>query len=313
MRKLFLVCFLFISFSAKAQEINLEELIKKAEKSVINYVQTFKNLSADEKKDFKYYKKDGNIDESRIIKSTLIIYQPENSRATYEFRNPLEYNSKSVAKSDEKIGDFFEKLAKAKNDSKILNQIRSESERYDGFFKSYGVTLNPVTPLFELRPFFEFKIIGKDKIEGREVFIVEYVQTKPTLLYKVNATNEELKQEPRGTGFNGLIPNKFRPTNPRMSGKLWLDANTGQIWRNQFKIVINPAILNHSVDFQENDYQYQSSQFGILVPKSARNLNYKIEGDSDKNLRAFKYADRYFEYSNFASVASEIKKYEVGK
>lgn len=313
MKKIVLIfLILLISNAIYAQENEINLLFNKAAKSVVKYVATFKNLSAEEKKDFKYYKKDGSIDESRIIKSTLIIYQPENSQATYEFRNPLEFNGKSVAKSDEKIGDFFEKLVKVKTDNKILNKIRDESEQYDGYFRSYGVTLNPITPFFALAPFFEFKVVSREKIEGREVIVIQYVQTKPTLLYKVNATEEEKKAESI-IEFNGLISNKFRPTNPRMSGKIWLDAETGQVWRNNFKISINPTALSHAVEFQENDYQYQSSPFGILVPKSARNISYKIEGDSDKNLKAYKLADRFFEYSNFESVAAEIKKYEVVK
>lgn len=309
-------CFIFallFSITITAQEINLEELISKSEKSIIRYSEVFKNLSADEIKTNKYFKKDGTLDETRIVKSMFIVYQSPRNNNVSEFRNPIEFNGKNVARSDEKIGNFFEKLAKADSDKEEYKKIREESDRFDGRGKSWGVTLVQSNPFHKLREFFEFKSIGEEIIEGRKSIIIEYNQTKPTLLIKVNPSDEDRKTEPKGTEYNTPLSGVFRPTNPRIRGKVWLDAETGQIWRNEFKVFINPATLSQPVAVVEVLYQYQSSKFGILVPKIFRFVNYEIRGKNDLDLKVTKFADRSFEYLNFAEINSEIKNYEVGK
>lgn len=309
----FLFLVLILSTCIKAQDVELTELIAKAEKASTNYTLTFKNLSADELKTFVYFKNDGKIDETRIVKSTFIVYQSPRTTKIDEYRNPLEFNGKNVSLTDEKISDFFEKLAKSNSDSKEHDKLRSEGNRYDGKFRSWGMTLLQITPFFRLRPFFDFKIIGQEIIEGRKVVKIEYSQIKPTLFYKVNPTNEELIREPDGWRFDTMISDELRPTNPNMKGEIWLDAETAQIWKNSFKIEIKPDKLSKPVLTSEYSYEYQPSKFGIMIPKIFHTVSYRIQGKNDNSLKATKIADRKFEYSNYTQIDSEIKKYEVGK
>lgn len=295
-----------------AQNVELEQLIAKADKARTQYTEKFKNLSAEELKTNKYYKKDGALDETRIIKSLFIVYQSPRDGRTDEFRNVIEYNGKNVMRSDEKIADFFEKLAQADSDKKEYVKLREESNRFDGKVHSWGMTLWQESPFGALRPYFDIKIIGREKIEGRETIVLEYSQIKPTTLIMANPTEEENKLS-NGRQYNTFLPDGFRPTNPRMSGKIWLDAETAQIWRNEFKITLYPASLSKGVVTTEIFYQYQSSKFGILVPQSFRFVGYKLEGKDDKTLKVTKSSDRLFEYSNYTEIDTEIKKYEVGK
>lgn len=309
----FLLIFLILSVSSKAQEINLEELINKAEKATTQYTLTFKNLSADELKTFVYFKNDGKIDETRIVKSNFIVYQSPRTNKIDEYRNPLEFNGKNVSLTDEKISDFFEKLAKSSSDSKEHDKLRSEGNRYDGKFRSWGMTLLQINPFYRLKSFFNFSIIGFETISERKVVKIQYSQNKPTLFYKVNPTNEELNTEPIGWRFDTMISDDLRPTNPNMKGEIWLDAESGQIWKNSFKIEIKPEKISKPVLTSEYSYEYQPSKFGILIPKIFQTISYRIQGKNDSTLKATKIADRKFEYSNFTQIDSEIKKYEVGK
>lgn len=295
-----------------AQNVELEQLLANAHRAKTQYTEKFKNLSAEELKTNKYYRKDGSLDETRVIKSLFIVYQSPRDGRIDEFRNVTEYNGKNVSRSDEKITDFFEKLAKVKSEAKEIEKLREESNRFDGRVHSWGMTLDQETPFGRLRPYFDIKIIGQEKIEGRERIVLEYSQIKPTTLIMANPTDEENKLS-NGRQYNTFLPDNFRPTNPRMSGKIWLDAETAQIWRNEFKITLYPASLNKGVVTTEIFYQYQPSKFGILVPQSFRFVGYKLEGKDDRTLRVTKSSDRLFEYSNFAEINTEIKKYEVGK
>lgn len=313
MKKIVFLFLILLFFSAsEAQEVNLNELITKAEVATIQYTIAFKNLSADELKTFVYYKNDGRIDETRVIKSTFIVYQSPRNKRIDEYRNLLEYNGKNVALNDEKLADFFEKLAKANSDEKERDKLRTESNRYDGQFRSWGMTLSQITPFFRLRPFFDFKIVGEEMIDGRKVIKIRYLQNKQTLLYKVSPTKEELKAEPDGWRFDTLISDEFRPTNPVMNGEICLDAETGQIWKNSFKIEVNPAKLSKPVLSSEYVYEYQPSKFGVLIPKIFQTVSYRIQGKNDDTLKVTKVAERKFEYSNYTQIDSEIKKYEVG-
>src|SRR6185369_12797813 len=149
------------------------------------------------------------------------------------------------------------------------------------------------------RPFFEFQIVGRDKMEGREVVVVAYRQTKHCPWIKANATDEERKAQPSGITFDADIPPNFRPTNPRLEGKMWLDAETAQLWRNEFSVIIQPAVLTKSVLSATLSFEYRSSEFGILLPKKMSTLSYRFEGKNDSDLTLTKAQTKTREYSKF--------------
>jgi hypothetical protein len=311
-----LTIFIFVS-GVKAQAVfsqtELSRLLDKSETATRQYSETFNNLSAEETKFFEDYDKNGNVKETRRIKSNFIVYQSPRNAIANEFRNVMEFNGKMVARKDEEIAKFFEKLAKAGTDAEEWRKIRNEGVRFDGRSSTWGMTLWQVSPFGNLRPFFEFQIIDTEKIEGRETYVVEYQQIKPTLLIKADPTEDELKKEPGGRQYNTSTPEVFRPTNPRLFGKIWLDAETAQIWRNEFKVVLNPARLSKSVVSEELIYEYQPSEFKILVPKKFVLTTYRISGSGDKDLLVVKDRRMTFEYSKFSEIKTEIQKYEVNK
>lgn len=304
----------FVS-GAKAQtilsQIEFDRLLDRAETAWRQYSKTFKDISAEETKTFEDYDKSGNVKETRRIKSIFIVYQTLRDSTISEFRNVTEFNGKTVARRDDEVAGFFEKLAKADTSAEERKKIRSESNRFDGKSSAWGLTLWQESPFGNLRPFFEFQIAGREKIEGRETFVVEYRQIKPTLLIKADPTVDELIKEPNGRQYNTSTPEAFRPTNPRLSGKIWLDAETAQIWRNEFNVVLNPARLSNPVVSEELIFEYQPSRFKVLVPKKFVLTTYKISGSNDKNLSVVKDRRMIFEYAKFSEIKTEIQKYEV--
>ena len=311
---LIIIVLLNFVFSSNAQEIELEKFLDKAYQATLEYRETFKNLVAEELRTYDYFRKDESLKDSRKIKSIFIVYQSPKNNSIAEYRNVIEFNGKNVARSDEGVIKFVEKLAKSDSSSEEFERLRKEANRFDGKSHAYGLTLGQGVPLQPFyRPFFEFQIVGKEKIEGREVVVVEYKQTKVTLRIKVNATDEELKQEPSGTSYDTFLPNNFRPTNPRMQGKLWLDAETAQLWRNEFFVTIQPAFLSKPIVSANFLNEYQSSEFGILVPKKLWMISYRFAGKSDSDLIKTKAATKTFEYSKFSKAETEIKETKTAK
>jgi hypothetical protein len=299
----------------KAQTIltqtELEDFLGKAEKATAQYSETFKNLFAEETKTFEDYGKNGELKETRRVKSILIVYQSPNNKTVGELRNVTEFNGKNVARQDKEIVEFFEKLAKSDSVREELNRIQKDGIRFDGRSTAWGMTLWQESPLNLLRPFFEYKIVGREKIENREALIVEYRQTKPTLLVKFNPTNEDWKKEPNGRQYFAETPSAFRPANPRINGKIWLDAETAQIWRNEFKIMIQPERFGKFIVALDLSYEYQSSEFKVLVPKKFVIATYKISGSSEKDLSVTKDRVMKFEYSKFNEFKTESKDYKI--
>lgn len=318
--KIFFVLLLFaVSINAQglppdySQRTNLEKLMTKSEQSRWAYAEVFKDLFADELKTKLFYRADGKIKDKRVIKSLFIVYESPYTRTINEFRNVLEFNGKNVARNENKLTDFFAKIEKIGSDKKVEENLLKESVRFDGGRYAWGITLAQVSPFYEyMRSSFKYKIVGEQKIEGKDVVVIEYNQIKYSSYVQINPTSEEQEKDSYFASWTD-IPNDLQPTNPRMSGKVWVDLETGQIWRNEFKVTINPRQLTMGIVVTEDVYEYQSSKFGILLPKVFKTTSYEVKGNNDLTLKVNKSLESTFEYSNFNSVSAEIKKYEVDK
>lgn len=293
-----------------SEELNL--LFVKAERESQRYSEVFKNLSAEETKTKSYYRPNGRLAETRVIKSFFIVYQSPENRSVQEFRNVLEYNGKNVARSEHKTTGFFERLARADSSSEAAEKIRDEGLRFDGRIISWGMTLTQDRPFrSSIRGFFEFTVIGKEQVEGRDVWVIGYQQTKMTSEIRANPTKAERKQSIRGIEYSTVISKSFQPTNPLMRGVIRLDAETAQIWSNEFEIVLHPEKLSEPVVSINISYEYQPSEFGILTPKKFLIRNFRISGRGDRSLSVTIDAESVFEYSDFREFKVEANDYEI--
>jgi len=310
--KLF-VLLLAVTLSAGAQELNLDPFLDKADLATTEYQKTFKNLTAEELRTFDYFRKDETLEDSRKIRSIFVVYQSPKSNMIAEYRNIVEFNGKNVARSEDDIVDFFGKLSKAGSSDEEVAKLRKEGNRFDGKSHSYGMTLLQAFIVNRnFRPFFEFRVAGKETIEGRETLIIEYKQIAECGMIKANATDEEKKKEPRGVTFDTELPSSFRPTHPRLQGKLWLDAESAKLWRHEFTVSIQPAILSKPAVSANFFYQYQSSEFGILLPKKFSMVGYRFSGKSEKDMTKTKAFTKTYDYSKFSKPDSEIKDAKTG-
>ena len=308
-----LICFQTTKSQNALSSSELDSLLNKAEKQSQNYVKVFQNLSAEETKTISRYRRDGSTDEKRVIKSIFVVYQSPNAASAQEFRNVVEYNGKNVSRSDKETAAFFAKLAKADTTKEEYAKIKEESLRYDGSRRSWGMTLYQQRPFSaNLKANFKFQIAGKEKIEGRDVWVIEYEQTKPSPYILSNPTGKE-EQAKGSTHYDMPISDELRPTKPLMKGKIWLDAETGQIWRNQFVIILHPAKLSRPIQASEFSYEYQLSEFAILAPKKFIIRSPRINGSGDKDLTKVNDSEIVYEYAKFSEFITETKDYKINK
>lgn len=307
-----LLFLLILSFSARAQEPQLAELLEMAEKSTQKYIESFKNLIAEETKTIETFKKDQSLDDRRIIKSNFIVYQLQKEDRVSEFRTVYEYNGKKISQSDKQVIRFFEKLAESDDASEEFQKLRKESVRFDGNFIVWGMTLRKDFLLLPpVRENFDYKILGKENFNGRDVFVVEYRQKRYSSYILVNPTRLEGRKDRNGFQFDTILSEKLVPTNPRLNGVMWLDAENGEMWKNKYEVSIHPEILDKPIVTNESSYEYQPSRFGIAVPKIITITNYRTFGAPGKDLTVSKFATTVLSYSNFSELNSEAKDYKV--
>lgn len=286
----------------------LNSFLEKAETQSQKYLEVFQNLSAEETKTKLYFKKSGKIDERRVIKSLFIVYPSFHNHTIQEFRNVFEYNGRKVDAGNQTTEKLFKDLANSSSAAKEYIEIRRHGTRYDGRVSSWGMTLyqpRPFSP--QLKKFFEFEFIGKEKIDGHEVFVIRYKQIESTLLISSSPSLKDRLKLRGGTEYTSPTSTHFRPTNPLMNGRLWIDAETAQIWKNQFEIVLNPKALSKPVTNVETAYEYQTSEFGVLLPKRFFIRSYRIRGKNDASLKINKDSESIYEYSKFSEFKTDAR------
>lgn len=231
----------------------VKELIRLANLRINEYRDKFKDLTADEEQKVEEYDGEGKLKRQRLIVSDLIIYQSQlDPSSMSEYRNVRMVDGVAVAKRDERLVNLFGRLAKADSVKKELDRINRESRRYDLDNSFYGLTLNEGLLLSEnLLPSFQFTDAGREQIKGRDVVVLQYQQVarSPHLTLKIS------------------LPDELKGAESRYRGRLWLDAETAQLWREERELTLQHPSVSRPLILMRFEFEYTDSSFGILTPQ----------------------------------------------
>jgi hypothetical protein len=299
---------LVVIVGAKAQRPSVDDIVARAGRQVPVYIDTFRNLLSQENKTFDIYGKDGEVKKRRTITSTFIVYplsRDENRIA--EFRNVLEVDGKKLKDSDARAQDFFRKVISSESSHKELDRLEKESSRYDEEVAISGMTLfqSPVLAP-EMRQFFQFHLDGSEIIDGADTYVVSYIQTRPSADVVVNSKDQDNKKTWRQ--YYDVDVDKDGDLNARINGKIWIDAATFQIRREMRQLTLQPQGADTPIMAITDEFEYQSSQFGIFTPKRIRHAQYAVK---TKSASSQKEAVVLMEYANFTRPDVEVKSAEV--
>lgn len=285
--------------------VPLETILSEAQKQTENYRETFRNLLADETKTFEEFDKNGRSDGKTSVKSNFLVYQSgRNVKVTAELRNVVEVNGKPVSDSQKRSEQFLAELEKTTTLEKELKKLQSEGSRFDKTWEVYGLTLNEAVALApNLRPFFEFKLLGTENYQGNEVYVISYRQTKKSPYNTLNgkdSTTGELS-----LNFKLDVPGALKKADVFLRGKLWIDAKTFQVWREERELTVQssePLVL------LANIFEYQTSDYGILVPKNILLTIFNIKKEKGgERFVPVKDAEIIFEYTKFRKTNTEVR------
>lgn len=281
----------------------LNRILDETQKQSENYRETFKNLLADELKTFEEFDKKGNPDKKSTVKSSFLVYQSgKNAKTTAELRNVLEVNGKLIPDSQKRGEEFLAELDKQTTLESELKKLEKESSKYDNSWTVYGLTLNEAVSLApNLRPNFDFKLIGTENYQGNEVYVVSYQQTKKSP--NITVDNKNLSPDQFYLSFGLDLPGSLKKEGVFLRGKLWIDAKTFQIWREEQELtaqVSQPLVVLSTI------FEYQTSDYGILVPKNIVLTVYNAKKDGGKYITV-KDTTIGFEYSKFRQTNVDVK------
>ncbi len=283
----------------------LDTILSESQKQTDFYRETFKNLLAEELKTFEEFDKKGNSDKKSTVKSSFLVYQSgKNSKTTAELRNVLEVNGKLIPDSQKRGEEFLAELDKQTTLESELKKLEKESSKYDNSWTVYGLTLNEAVALApNLRPVFDFKLLGTESYQGNEVYVVSYQQTKKSP--NISVDNKDLSPDEFYLSFGLNLPGELKKEGVFLRGKLWIDAKTFQIWREEQELT---AQVSQPIVILSTIFEYQTSDYGILVPKNIALtiFNAKKEKDSKKYF-AQKDTIIGFEYSKFRQTNVDVK------
>ncbi len=284
---------------------NLETILSEAQKQTEFYKETFRNLLAEETKVFEEFDKDGNSDGRTAVKSIFLVYQSgRNANVTTELRNVVEVNGKLVPNSQKRSDDFLAELEKTTTLEKELNKIQREGAKYDKTIEVYGLTLNEAVVLSpNIRPFFEFKLLGRENYQGNDVYIISYQQTRKSPYIVINGKDSVSNEA--GLNFKFDIPGSLKNNDNFLRGKLWIDAKDFQLRREEQELTVNsPAPLT----LLTAGFEYQPSNYGILVPKTISLTTFELKKQKrDGNFISIKDTSVNFDYSKFRQTNVEVQ------
>lgn len=281
---------------------NLETILIEAAKQATNYQQEFRNLIATEVKSTEVYDDDGSIDEKRIVESNFLVYKsPKNEKISSEVRNVTKVDEKLIPDSQAKSDQFFAELEKEKTPESELKKIEKESTKYDRGIEINGLTLNEGLVLSDnIRPYFDFKMEGTENVNGRETYVISYLQTKKSPYVKLNSKEANTGQPT--LSYDLPLSGDLKKADAFLRGKFLIDAQTYQILREDRDLLVR---TNDPVVLMQSSFEYQPSEYEIMVPKRITVLTNNFK-KKDGKYNTFKDTQVTFDYSKFRKSNVEV-------
>lgn len=292
--------------------VELETILKNANAQALNYREEFKNLLSEETKTFENYDKNGTLKKRTVIDSNFIVYQSaKNQYFVTEYRYVYKVDGKLVGDSEKRTTELFEKIAKSDTADEEFARIQKESSRYDKTLDIIGLTVFQTPILADYsRPFFDFRLAGRETTGGREVFVVEFRQTKRSPYVLIDEKNPEAAK--LGLTYNLDLPESIDKNNVLLHGKLWIDAETFQLLREERNLTLQTGNSSAPLNLIQNEFEYQPSDFNIYVPKKITLTYYELRSkEKGRQISTVLNTKATFDYAKFSKSDVEVKSNEV--
>jgi hypothetical protein len=101
------------------------------------------------------------------------------------------------------------------------------------------------------------------------------------------------------------LPRAIRKQDMFLRGKLWIDAKTFQVRREERQLMVQPA---NPIVALETNFEYQPSEYEIMVPKQISVLENSFKkGSKDNQYNAVRTTKVVFDYSKFRKSEVDVQ------
>ena len=272
----------------------LEELLDRLGAHTETYKETFKDLTAQERRTFELLAPDGTVlKQNRLVADLIVYLSQRNANRATEFRNIREVDGQRVEKQDVRLEKLFERLKKDDSADKELGRIIKESTRYDFGYRLSGYLFYKAMATWKiLRPLFEYEVAGRERVGERELLEIKFKQ----------------KQFSKDMfGLDGIFdPALF--TGPMMRGAYWVDPDTAQIWREHHELFFRNNQSAETYKVVEVDFDFASSKFEVFLPRRVMLQHFKLlKPKKGEPLRMYRSAKVVSDLSDFQRFNTEGK------
>jgi pimeloyl-ACP methyl ester carboxylesterase len=272
----------------------LEELLDRLSAHTESYKETFKDLTAQERRTFELLAPDGTVLKQNRLVADLIVYPSQrNANRATEFRNIREVDGQRVEKRDVRLEKLFERLKKDDSADKELGRIIKESTRYDFGYRLSGYLFYKAIATWKiLRPLFEYEAPGRERVGERELLAIRFEQ-------------KQFRKDMFG------LDQIFDPalfTGPMMRGAYWVDPDTAQIWREHHEIFFRNNQSAETYKVVEVDFDFAPSKFEVFLPRRVMLQHFKLlKTKKGEPLRMYRSAKVVSDLSDFQRFNTEGK------
>jgi hypothetical protein len=240
--------------SADAAEVaSARSFLKLASREVEHYIEAFADLTADETRVMQSFDDKGFPARKRSIQSALVVYRLRNDpKGVVEYREVISIDGHEVKEHAARAARLWRKVVQAHSAAEEVKRLKADGERYDIGLEETGLTLFEGLPLrSRCAGDFVFREALREIANGRPLRVFVYRQVHPCNVIT----------------YHFGLPPQFADSPLSHAGELRLDAETGQVVREERSVYVDsPGKTPHRI--AHIILSYDESRFGVLVPKT---------------------------------------------
>jgi hypothetical protein len=304
-----LVCLIATATAPHARaQIELEDILRQADKRRQEYVESFRDLTAVETRVTEIFDENGRIEKRRTIVSDFLVYPSQFRKdVVSEYRIVREVDGKLVRNPAQNAIDLLRKLAKTRTLEQESARLMEQNVKHLLGYAAWGMTLQPFGRVRESdRAKFTFRLVSGERFNGRDVMVVGYELKelqRPETVYSV-------------IGKGRLFP-RFRSPRIGIRGFASLDPEDSRIWRVEEETLIVDDDIRTPVVVSGQVIEYGSSALGLPLPARVETFIYDKVIRHDKKTRRVervgvrlmaRIVNKYADFKRFdVATAADIK------
>jgi hypothetical protein len=243
------------------------DLLDRAADNARRYTNAMRNLTADETRETEIYDRNGKVQKRRKMRANLVVQQSDASTLA-ELLRVFEVDGKAVKEA--------------------------ESSKYElEEMRMHGMSLNQAWPLENaaFRQTAVFKQDRTERIADRQTVVVRYEY--PSKIPEAGRSADR---------FDGFMPSRVFTR-----GRIWIDAETAEIWRYETETMVEEATLSEPAVWDRMEFYYAPSSFGIPTPQKIVWTTFATVSRERSKLRLSVKGKLTAEYGPFRRFATEAK------